>query len=308
MKELQYKVDNIDKYLQELKIHHEKKGVTTEAEFLQSLVQNQLFIPATPHFQDFLRAKAADYWIEARRPTFPAKNSSEKAICQPFMTQVLEHFVSADNIPDNISISHYRDHIHTTLKNLSSKRKKSDAEKDTILELEGWRPSNLCKLPSVTLYTKNFLSSSHIEADIYSIADPYAFDKQSFGRRKPDIVLYSSILGGPLDITFLGEVKGRSGDLSFPDQEVGHIIDITRDLLENYQVHRSFCYAFLTDCQRFQFFKLTKSQSTLTYEYSRIFHGLEGWNVSLSYLSVLYLLIPIPILILIHITLRFSFV
>lgn len=107
----------------------------------------------------------------------------------------------------------------------------------------------------------------------------------SYGRRKPDIVCYAGAKRGAMSITIVGDVKGcTSVNNSFPDSERGHILDMTKDLLLLEQPSRIFCYCFLTDGNRFQFFKVTRmkprTHSELSYQESAVYCGVLGWQVS----------------------------
>ena len=117
------------------------------------------------------------------------------------------------------------------------------------------------------------------DIELTSTVNNRAFETVSFGSRKPDIVSYENGCTGVAGITFFGDVK-RSGSGEFTDQEKGHILDMGFDLM-NLQRSRPFLICFLTDGNRFQFFQINRKDE-LTYfsQYSAVFSGLVGWQVS----------------------------
>lgn len=196
---------------------------------------------------------------------------NRKQSCQSFMTSVLEFFVSRKDI-DDLSVSLGQDNL------IKKEQAENKEEEKPIIRRD---EDNLRPLEYTTMYSPLLPGPSSRRIKVENFVDPYAFRKRSFRRRMPGVVMYESVLRGPLGITVVGEVKGRSGDSNFPDGEVGHILDICTDLMENVQLDRSFLYSFLTDCERFQFFKISRTRgSSLTYEYSDVYHQYHGWNVS----------------------------
>lgn len=106
----------------------------------------------------------------------------------------------------------------------------------------------------------------------------------SFGRRKPDIVCYAGERRGAMSISIIGDVKGCSSvNNSFPEAERGQILDMTKDLMTFEQPNRLYCYSFLTDGYRFQFFKTSRAEpraySPLSYQESAVYCGVSGWQV-----------------------------
>ena len=107
-----------------------------------------------------------------------------------------------------------------------------------------------------------------------------AYETVSFSRRKPDVVIYNGNLGGACAISILGDVKGRRSDTAdFPDAEIGHILDMSKVLLDEHQFSRTLLYSFLTDGYRFQFFKCERGSNSFTFQSSSVFVGLDGWQV-----------------------------
>jgi hypothetical protein len=108
--------------------------------------------------------------------------------------------------------------------------------------------------------------------------------RASFSSRRPDIVSYDRRASGPSFITMLGDVKGcESRDAEFPDAEVGHILGMATQLLEEHQMNRQKIYAFLTDGYRFQYFCCQRRIPSFTYEYSGVYQGMQGWHVSMDF-------------------------
>jgi hypothetical protein len=87
---------------------------------------------------------------------------------------------------------------------------------------------------------------------------------------------------GGCAITALGDVKGCGArDRDFPEDQVGHILDMGVDLMKKEQFTRTCLYCFLTDGYKFQFFKCSRSQQggEITYEQSAVYGGVYGWQV-----------------------------
>lgn len=105
----------------------------------------------------------------------------------------------------------------------------------------------------------------------------------SYSGRRPDIVCYHGNKRGACAITLLGDVKGcQNVDRYFPDDEIGHILDMATDLMEKEQFTRAFLYCFLTDGRKFQFFKCIRAgHHDYTFEQSPIYHGVDGWQASI---------------------------
>lgn len=106
----------------------------------------------------------------------------------------------------------------------------------------------------------------------------------SFSNRKPDIVCYPKGFDGAAAISMLGEVKG-CGYLhnDFPDAAIGQILDFSKSLLENHQMHRGMLFSFLTDGNRFQFFRCTRVAGAYQFEMSSVLLGMRGWQVNVCF-------------------------
>jgi hypothetical protein len=79
----------------------------------------------------------------------------------------------------------------------------------------------------------------------------------------------------------VGDVKGGAIDRkSFPEAAIGHILDMGRDLLKEVQFMRNSLICFLTDGNRFQFFKCERRGGGL-FEFfeSGVYVGVPGWQV-----------------------------
>lgn len=123
-------------------------------------------------------------------------------------------------------------------------------------------------------YSKNPASTQPSPNDVVD-----AFKSVSFNQRKPDIVMYKANQRGACSITMLGDVKSRNSDNDFPNEEVGHILDMTIELMTDHQSLRKTFYCFLTDGYRFQFFKCHRVGDSFTFEFSSVFLGESGWQV-----------------------------
>ena len=121
--------------------------------------------------------------------------------------------------------------------------------------------------------------------NLQSFPDPDAYERTAFGPRKPDVVAYASEnLRGALAITLIGDVKGASSEGDFPDAEIGHILGLARTLLGSYQVFRRVLYCFLTDGNRFQFFKVERQSDEFFFQQSSVFFNTMGWQILLGLL------------------------
>jgi hypothetical protein len=129
---------------------------------------------------------------------------------------------------------------------------------------------------------KNYAARAHDFQPHNKIFDTFA--AVSFNQRRPDIAIYQQNQRGACSITMLGDVKGRSSNRDFPDEEVGHILDMARELMMDHQFLREFIYCFLTDGYRFQFFNFQKDSRNDTFAYhpSPVYVGQEGWQVGFS--------------------------
>jgi hypothetical protein len=112
----------------------------------------------------------------------------------------------------------------------------------------------------------------------------------SFSFRKPDIVCYPPSCGGACYITMMGDVKGCGNRFSdFPDDEVGHILDMTMQLMRQHQRHRVWSICFLTDGYRFQYFKVTRQGVEFLIQRTGIFSAVSGWQVCLHMWMICWL-------------------
>ena len=119
---------------------------------------------------------------------------------------------------------------------------------------------------------------SNVQLSIYP--DVISHKRVSFGSRKPDNVFRCRRdVAGPQSIVLIGENKGRYKHDYFPDEEIGHILDMAMSLMANYQKNRAFVYCFLTNGYNFQFFKVNKDRGSFYIEHSQVYNGLRGWQV-----------------------------
>jgi hypothetical protein len=112
------------------------------------------------------------------------------------------------------------------------------------------------------------------------LPDPEAFSRPSFGHRKPDVVAYRGSNRGAFAIALIGDCKGVvSLDKDFQPAEIGHILDMSKDLLAKFQVFRHVMFSFLTDGHRFQFFKVQRESDGFHFTQSIVFTETLGWQV-----------------------------
>lgn len=117
------------------------------------------------------------------------------------------------------------------------------------------------------------------EVNLSSTLDENAYQRISYASRKPDFVAYEPNRSGPFAITLIGEVKGRTGESQFSNQEIGHVIDMGIDLMKT-QLRRKNLVMFLTDGFRMQFFLLrSNGLSPYSCGYSKIYKGKTGWLI-----------------------------
>lgn len=250
------KIDNVAKFI-ELKMsistHH---GVTTEAEFTDSLRKNgELKPPTDSSFNLFLQDDCCiDKWIAhgELNMDYPGitvgendqkdENGDVVSGTQSYVTGMLKKI--------NESTHLYRERVQ-----------KSSGSDDA----------------------RYFNKSASVKNDVKYDVDPDAHKRPSFGKRKPDIVGYASNTRGNQDIVFLGDVKGRGcGD--FSDAQIGNVLDFGTELMRGYQVGRRKLYVFLTDGYRFQFFSISRDENVegrWDILQSSVFVELSGWQVSL---------------------------
>lgn len=111
---------------------------------------------------------------------------------------------------------------------------------------------------------------------------PNAHAVPTFGTRKPDAAFHLNGRCDSLALVLIGEHKGRSSDGDFSNDEVGHILDMSRDLLENHQVRRHLLYSYLSDGYRFQFFRTDRTENGFVFRKSSLFVGQAGVTVRLA--------------------------
>lgn len=140
--------------------------------------------------------------------------------------------------------------------------------------------NNQCKIHHPRIDGKGFLSKSTeaLTLSCYPVANSHT--KPSFGSRKPDNVFRSrSDVTGAHTIVVLGDNKRRAHG-KFTDEEIGHVLDMTRQLLMDYQKRRVLMYCFLTDGYRLQFFGVRRGRmNNFTFLESNVYEGLTGWQV-----------------------------
>jgi hypothetical protein len=119
-----------------------------------------------------------------------------------------------------------------------------------------------------------------VDVNVVSQVDNTAHTHRSFATRKPDVVAFNTTLRGSSNITLIGDVKGYSTNGDFPDDEVGHVLDMGTTLMELHRT-RARLYCFLTDGYRFQYFSIERDRNDYLYKISGIYVGYEGWQVSI---------------------------
>jgi len=140
--------------------------------------------------------------------------------------------------------------------------------------------SNLLEL----FKTGNVVVKQHNKKDhtitVESIPNPEAFKSYTSYRRAPDVRFYHGLNKfGDLATTLVGEVKGCSDGEYFPNDEVGQLVDSLIRMLK-YQPFRMFGFGFLTDGNRFQFFRCTTcNEDDFEFEYSSMYRGKYAWQV-----------------------------
>eukprot|EP01033_Poteriospumella_lacustris_P008212 gene8213-5916_t len=112
----------------------------------------------------------------------------------------------------------------------------------------------------------------HFEPVEYS-PFPNAYAVPTFGTRTPDAAFHLNGRCGSLALVVIGEHKGRSSDGDFSNDEVGYILDMSRDVLENHQVRRHLIYSYLSDGYRFQFFRTDRTENGFIFRKSSLFVG-----------------------------------
>jgi len=224
-----------------LKIHQEKIGVTTAAEWVDSLLQSGSLVKRSPSLQQFLEHRAVDWWYDPDVPDFPSERATEAAECQGFVGSVIAR------INDLQSSSAF------------TFRKKK------------------VQMFGTSAYTK---TNSRMVLNSVPV-DGHAC--VSFASRKPDIPCYvNNDQRGACSITMIGDVKGGgSRYVDFSKANVGHILDMAKDLMTKEQFTRAQLYCFLTDGYRFQFFRCSRVQRSeeINFEQTHVYGGVRGWQV-----------------------------
>jgi hypothetical protein len=227
-----------------------KRGVTTEADWVNALKQQGLLVAgdAESPFNKKLRSCAWDGWFRSldALPAFPDLGTGEHP---PDKSPGTQDYVSNILSDFNATISH-----------------------DQKVKIHNWRAQ------------RNGFVQAHKRAAIYHNPDPTAFSHRSYATRKPDVVCYVGNSRGSLGISIIGDVKGRSGDGDFPDDAIGHVLDLAEDLMRVSQPARMILYFFLTDAYRFQFFSIFRERDgSFKYEQSVVSHGIIGWQVFIAF-------------------------
>jgi len=143
-----------------------------------------------------------------------------------------------------------------------------------------------------TYKTRSSSSKDVITITIRSFPNPTAYKAPSYTTRKPDCVFYAGANSSSFySITMIGDVKGRQNNNIFSDEDVGHVLDLGRELLESVQFDRMKLTTFLTDGYKIQFFEITRlisSDGRQSFDYleSNLFTGVEGWQVLLGLASI----------------------
>jgi hypothetical protein len=112
--------------------------------------------------------------------------------------------------------------------------------------------------------------------------DANAYQNVSFRGRKPDIVYYEKGRCGELAIVLIGDVKPRDNpNKEFTESQIGHILDMSKELMLESQPYRNKLISFLTDGYRFQFFEICRGydSNNLEYHFTSPYLGVHGWQV-----------------------------
>jgi hypothetical protein len=247
-------VKDVKKTTSELKMARTHRGVTTEAQFVNTLRTSGQLTNSTRAFEEFLESARVDAWINhgaTNMDMFPevgtAENDKSK---EGIITHGTQHFVTA------------------LLENIKSSSRLYSARDGTENHFNKNKPC-----PFSPIY----------------FVDSHAYEHASFGSRKPDIVCYTGKnIGGSQDIVLLGDVKGR-GNGDFSEAEIGHVLHFGIKLMTEHQAHRHLLYVFLTDGYRFQFFeiRLLDSCDRWSISQSSVFTDLRGWQVRQDFISVI---------------------
>ena len=111
-----------------------------------------------------------------------------------------------------------------------------------------------------------------------------AYVAPSFAGRKPDLVNHEKGCTGSIAITFFGDCKkrGKDTDGNFTDEQIGHILDMSRVFMEKVGYYCQKLLTFLTDGKRWQFFVTQRSRDDNGFHYkvSKVIDDSQnGWNI-----------------------------
>jgi hypothetical protein len=249
------------------------KGATTYAEYIQKLVLEWSFKASSCLDTELDR-------IQTKFCTAHGGDAKKGFTFAPLEDEVKFPSQVAPQVPKGVL---------REASNLSSKERAAEITNvnlmDNLLEPQSTQDfvsAVMVKLrEDMTIYTP-----AAEEFQIVSFPSPMAYFQKSFGNRSPDLPFYSRCdNSSPHCITFMLDVKPcEDGD--FGDEQVGHIVDMTRELLTTEQTRRTGMICGLTDGSRFQFFRVWRyGADGVKVDASRIFKGQEGWQVQYSALS-----------------------
>jgi hypothetical protein len=225
-------------------VDSEKHGVTTEAEMVQRLISSSL-LGHNEEFDRFLVSSKVDGWFEQKHIDGIT-----------FSTDLPE---SDKKIKDtNEIVEGVQSYVDSVLKKVFQNK---------ALFMRGGKAKNLFSKQQVVSLTSTYVHGSH--------------KKASFLTRKPDLPFFDGTRHGGVAVVWFGDCKG-SGTGEFSDADIGHVLDMGRVLMMQVQVARSMMVVFLTDGNRFQYFRILRQSSGLYYHFSTIFTGIEAWQVKYS--------------------------
>lgn len=157
----------------------------------------------------------------------------------------------------------------------------------------------LLMINGLYLYNKvhnRFENAKRYYTSSYQV-DLSAFKHPSFGLCQPDFVARFPDTMGDMGIVIIGNFVGRENDEDFSFHERGKLIDYLTCLLQYIQTNRTSAIGFLTDGARFQFIRAIQvNGSYYTFEESKVFMWLSGWQVNdeeldnLNYLNIINIL------------------
>jgi hypothetical protein len=236
--------------LQRIALNKVKKGTTTAADMAKNYKDNDL-LKDSPMFTKFLETHRLFGWIDADPITddsFPPLHSAENPgksdgseDDQKLWKTGTQYFV------DNMMARAVKDH------NL---KEYEISTRSTAVRKRG--------------------CSSHLLQMKYAST----YKKVSYANRKPDGIVTHRDRDGQFDVAMIVEIKGRYSNGDFVDADVGQVMDMQMDLMNQVQRHRPSSISILTDGFRFKFFKCSRHMDELVFEMSSLFSGLNGWQVS----------------------------